>query len=408
MSRPTDRPADPGPDAVVVITAMGVWSAAGTTPRALGEAVLAGHSPAAWHTFGHQRVLACVAPDPPPFPAFPQARRMDRSVRLALAAAAAAVDDARLGQLDPARVAVLVGNSRGPAGQWSQPPGGRVRPTQAAHTAIASLSGALSIAFRFRGPCLTLSATCASAAHAIAFGELLLRSGTVDAVLAGGAEAPLVPALLEQFAAAGLLAPGPEPSRACRPFDLHRDGIVPGEGAAFLVLETAAHARARGVPRLARLAGSALGAESHNRVAARADGDGSVETMRLALARAGLTPDHIGHVNAHGTGTRVNDTAEAAALHRVFGLGLATLPVSSTKPVTGHTFGAAAALEAVATLEALRRRVAPPTAGFTTPDPALDLLPVHGAPRPFDAPHAMSNSLGFWGNTASLIFERLD
>lgn len=396
----------PPPTAEVVVTACGVWSAAGTTPDALWNHAAAGHVPAGWHAFGPRRALACVAPEPPPFPAFPQARRMDRSVRLALAAATPAVAEAQLDRLDPTRVAVLVGNSRGPASQWTPDPGVRIRPTQAAHSAIASLSGALSLAFRFRGPCLTLSATCASAAHAIAFGQLLLRAGAVDAVLAGGAEAPLVPALLDQFEAAGLLAASGDPATACRPFDRDRTGIVPGEGAAFLVLETADHARGRGLPVLARLAGAALGAESHNRVAARADGAGPSETMAQALSQAGLTADQIGHVNAHGTGTRVNDTAEAAALHRVFGSRLRDLAVTSTKPVTGHTFGATAALEAVLAIEALRRHLAPPTAGFATADPALGLVPVHGAPRPFAASCVLSASLGFWGNTAALIFAR--
>jgi 3-oxoacyl-[acyl-carrier-protein] synthase II len=170
----------------------------------------------------------------------------------------------------------------------------------------------------------------------------------------------------------------------------------------------AAHARARGLPGLARLAAAALGAESHNRVAARADGGGSAEGMERALSLAGLSPEEVGHVNAHGTGTRVNDSAEAAALRRVFGPRLAGMAITSTKPVTGHTFGAAAALEAVLTIESLRRQLAPPTAGFRAPDPALELVPVQGAARPFVSRYAMSNSLGFWGNTACLIFGRTD
>ncbi len=390
----------------VAVTAAGIWSAAGCTPEAIFESALAGRPGAVRIRLGSRELCAGVAPEPPPIPAFPLARRMDRSVRLALAAAEPAVRSARLRELPPARVAVLVGNSRGPVGAWSEPPARRVRPTQATHTAVASLSGALSLAFQFRGPCLTLSATCCSSAHAIAFGELLLRGGLVDAVLAGGAEAPLVPGLLEQFEAAGIVSHDPDPARACRPFDVERSGMVPAEGAAFLVLERADHARARGIPILAHLSGSALGSESFNRVAAREDGSGLADVILLALEAAGLAPSAIGHVNAHGTGTRINDLAEARAFHRVFGASLPALPVTSTKPVTGHTFGAAADLEAVLTVESLRRRLAPPTVGFAHPDPALGLVPVHPRPRPFSAAYALSTSLGFWGNVAALVFSR--
>ncbi len=396
-------------DANIVVTGLGVWSAAGTTPEELWDRASRGHSPAAWHDFGGTRTLACVATEPEPFAAFPQAHRMDRSVRLALAAALPASTAARLSEVDPTRVAVLVGNSRGPVGQWQAAAAtttARVRPTQAAHTAIASLSGALSLALRARGPCLTISATCASAAHAIALGAGLLRGGVVDAVLAGGAEAPLVPALLAQFRGAGLLGSHPDPAQACRPFDVTRNGIVPGEGAGFLVLERSASAARRRVGVVADLAGWAMAAESYNRVAARPDGEALARTIELALAEAGVGPQEIPHVNAHGTGTRMNDAAEAAGLRRVFGTRLGDVAVTSTKPVTGHGFGATAAWEAILTVLALRHRCAPPTAGWKTMDPTLDLTPVHGAPRAFAGRFALSTSLGFWGNTAALVFAR--
>jgi 3-oxoacyl-[acyl-carrier-protein] synthase II len=389
-----------------VVTGFGVWSAAGTSPEALWQSVRLGESPAAWHQFEGLRAIACVAPDPGPCPAFPQVRRMDRSAQLALAAALPAAAMARLESLDPTRIAVVVGNSRGPVGLWSTPPETRVRPTQAAHSAVGSLAGALSLALRARGPCFLVSATCASGAHAIALGHSLLAGGLADAVVAGGAEAPLFRPLLEQFQAAGLLGSDFDPRRACRPFDASRNGIIPGEGAAFLVLERGGEAARRGQAVLGELAGCGLAAESHNRVAARPDGDGLIRATRQALAAAGLDPTAIAHVNTHGTGTRVNDAAEAAALRQVFGGHLETLPLASTKPVTGHTFGAAAALEAVLTLQALREGCAPPTAGFTIPDPDLAVPGVARVARPIRGDHALSTSLGFWGNAAALVFRK--
>ncbi|MBX3744910.1 MAG: beta-ketoacyl-[acyl-carrier-protein] synthase family protein [Verrucomicrobiae bacterium] len=388
----------------LVVTGLGVWCAAGTTPEELFRTALQARSPAVSVPLAGQPRALCRAPDPPIPPAFPQARRLDRSAQFALAAAEAASRQARLSELHSSRVAVAVGNSRGPVELWSQPPPPRVRPSQSAHSAIASLSGALSLAFRFAGPCLTLSATCASAAHAIVTGASLLLTDQADAVLVGGAEAPLTGPTLEAFAAAGILGSHPDPRLACRPFDRTRNGTTPGEGAAFLVLETAAQARRRGLPPLARLAGFALGAECHNRVATRPDGAGLARVMETALLRAGLSPSQVGHVNAHGTGTAVNDAAEAAALRHLFHSASRPPSVTSTKPVTGHCFGAAAALEAVLAVQSLRHRLAPPIAACPHPDTALELNLVLATPRPLTPPCVMSNSLGFWGNLASLIF----
>lgn len=388
----------------LVVTGIGVWSAAGTTPEQLWHQALRGTSAAAWHEFDGERFLACLAPDPGPCDEFPRAHRMDRSVRLALAAALPAASMARLEQIDPTRLGVLVGNSRGPAGLLHSPPARRVRPTEATNSAVASLSGALSLALGAQGPCLTVSATCSSSAHAIALAASLIHGGTTDVVVAGGAEAPLVRPLLRQFVAAGLMGHADSPALANRPFDETRNGIVPGEGAAFLVLETPGHARARGARPLATLAGWAMSADSHNRIATRPDGDGLVRAIRQALRIAGAEPDALAHINAHGTGTRVNDAAEAAALHAVFGPGLSRLRISSTKPVTGHTFGATAALEAVLTILALRHQTAPPTTGLTRLDPALGLLPVANRSVAFTGELALSTSLGFWGNAAALLF----
>jgi 3-oxoacyl-[acyl-carrier-protein] synthase II len=390
----------------VVVTGLGVWSAAGTSPEGLFETALRARPAAVRKVFGQQTVAVCEAPVPPPIDGFPQARHMDLAVRLALAAGFPAFTAGGLRELDPGRIAILVGTSRGPAGKVAG--GARVRPSQATHTAIASLSGALSLALGVRGPCLTVSATCASSAHAIAIGALLLESGVVDAVLAGGAEAPITTELMEQFAAASILGNARDPAMACRPFDTARDGTAIGEGSAFLALTRAADVGARGLAPLARLAGFAMGAESHNRASLRADGEGLAKTIAQALARGGIAPEQIGYINAHGTGTVINDTSEAAALRRVLGVHIGRVPVSSTKAVTGHCLGATAAMEAVLTIAALRRQLAPPTTGCLQPDPGLGLDIVHGAPRPISGRFAMSTSLGLWGNTACLIFAQAD
>ncbi len=393
------------PDAIVV-SGMGVWSAAGSSVPEFSQRLIHAVAPAPTLHLTPAGILTLPAPTPPPFVRFPQARRMDRCVHLALAAASEAFAAARLESVDPLRIAILVGNSRGPAGKWSEPRPPRLRPSHATNTAIASLSGALSLAFQIRGPCLTLSAACASAAHAIAFGATLLRAGEVDAVLAGGAEAPLVEPLLDQFLAAGLLGSHPDPAFACRPFDRTRNGMVPGEGAAFLVLETATHASSRKLTPLAVLAGAALGSEAHNRVATRSDGAGLAEVIRQALDRASLSPDAIGYLNAHGTGTMVNDAAEAAAIHTVFGRNPSPPAVSSTKAVTGHAFGAAPALEAILAIQALRAQKAPPTWTCRDPDPDLQLDLILDQPRALHTEAVLSTSLGFWGNAAALVFQR--
>ena len=381
-----------------------MWSSAGITPESAFTTALRGQSPAIAADLDGLVLPICAAPDPAVDPGFPQIRRMDRSARLALAAARPAVAMANLADVDPTRVAIIVGNSRGPVHLSAREPA-RCRPTQAAHSAIGAVSGALSLAFGFRGPCLTLSATCASGAHAIAMGAMLVRDGAVHAALVGGAEAPLTAALGRQVHAAGIVAPPADPARACRPFARDRQGTVPGEGAAFLVLESAESARARGGKPLATILGTGWGAESHTRAGARPDGAGLVRVLEDALQQAGVQPEDVAHVNAHGTGTRVNDAAESAAFRRVFG-SAALPPITSTKPITGHGFGAAAALEAVLAVATLRHRWIPPTANFSTPDEALGIIPVHGEAIPLRGDIVVSTSLGFWGNVGAVVFGR--
>ncbi len=335
---------------------------------------------------------------------------MDRGVHLAALAAWQAWNSARTGsgwEWTPERVGVVAGTSRGPVEIWSDLVDSarqhRKAPSLAPASAIAGLSGALSILLNARGPCFTVSAACASSASAIILGAQQLLLGEADVVVVGGAEAPLYEPLLCQLDAAGLLGTAATPEKACRPFDVTRNGTVLGEGAAFLILETEAGARQRGANILAHLSGWAMSSEAHDRVGLDATGESLARIMTQAIHRSSLVPGEIGYINLHGTGTRLNDLAEAHAVQRVFG---AEVLCSSTKPVTGHCMGASAALEAVIAIESLRRQVVPPSANCQQQDAACAIHLVREKASAFRARAVMSTSLGLWGHQAALVFSR--
>jgi 3-oxoacyl-(acyl-carrier-protein) synthase len=395
----------------LVITGMGAVSAAGASVGALWGAAEAGRSLARGLEFEEGNFAGCVVPE--------QAmgkwsgslmRKADRSAQLAVTAAREAWGQSGFsaGDIAPERIAVMAGTSRGPVGKILESAGrvrvDRVLPSSAASSTIASLSGSLAVALGACGPSLTVSAACASAATAIALAAEQLLLGNADVALAGGAEAPLHPVVLAQLRAAGVLGEAERAERICRPFDASRNGTVLGEGAAFLVLETEAGAKRRGAAMLARLSGWGIGAESGERTGISEDAASLVRVMWQALSRAGLSPTEIGYVNAHGTGTELNDRQETVACKSVFGEN--TPPCSSIKPVTGHCMGAAAALEAVVCIEALRRGILPPTPNWETADPECALDIIAGSARRVPVKHVVSNSSGFWGNNAALIFSK--
>ena len=253
----------------------------------------------------------------------------------------------------------------------------------------------ISMAFRLRGPSFAVSSACASANHAIAQAASLIRAGQLDVAVTGGADAPLSPGTLKGWEGLRVFA-----TDTCRPFSANRTGLVPGEGAAALVLEGWDHAEARGATILAELAGAGMTADGADLTAP--DPAGAADAMSMALDDADLAPDQIGYVNAHGTGTRLNDAAESDALLRVFGP--RRVPVSSTKSLLGHCMVAAGAIEAVATIMALRTATLPPTANFLFPDPACDVDCIPGAARHAAADAALSNSFAFGGLNAVLAF----
>jgi 3-oxoacyl-(acyl-carrier-protein) synthase len=402
----------------VVVTGLGQVSSLGTDLASFSERIFAGRP-------GVKRLPGLGAPgleDPigasvsgfDPRGWLP-ARVLPTTSRVAQYACAAAMQAFTASGLMPSerpRGGVFVGSGFGPIAETEETyrtcftiPGTRPRPT-VIPTAMANAAAALLAAkFRLRGPNLTLMVACAAATHAIGQAFRLLRAGDADLMLAGGAEAPLTPIVLAAWNAMRVLAPaGDDPARACRPFGRDRQGIVIGEGAAFLVLETLAHAEGRGARVLAEVLGYAANADAGH--ITHPDAEGVRSCMAAALADAKLEPGAVGYINAHGTGTSVNDRLEAEAIATVFGAHAPHLPVSSTKAVHGHAMGASGALEAVATVLALGQGRLPPTANLAEVDPGLPALDYVTTARPATVDAALSNSFAFGGNNAVLVLGR--
>ncbi len=273
----------------------------------------------------------------------------------------------------------------------------RLHPLTVPRVMPSAPASQVSMEFGLRGPCFATSSACASANHALGQAMGLIRSGLADVVVSGGADASLVPGYVKSWEALRVLSPD-----ACRPFSADRNGLVLGEGAGVLVLESWEHATNRGARILAELAGHGMSADGLSLTAP--DAAGAADAMEAALLDAGMDPAAVGYVNAHGTGTRLNDSMEAAALRRVFDG--RPPPVSSIKGAVGHCLNASGALEAVATVLALRDGVLPPTAGWREPDPECDVDPIPHEARRVRAGAALSNSFAFGGLNAVLAFRQ--
>jgi beta-ketoacyl-acyl-carrier-protein synthase II len=264
----------------------------------------------------------------------------------------------------------------------------------------------VSMRYQARGPCTTPTTACSSGAHAIGEAYRAIQHGQADWMLAGGSDAPVTYGVIRCWEAMRVLAPeNSDPARACRPFSRDRQGIVIGEGAAVLLLEEYERARQREACIHAELAG--YGANSDASHITQPSVEGPANAMRLALADAQMKPEEIDYINAHGTGTRVNDTVESRAIKAVFGAHARDLPVSSSKSMHGHVMGASGAIELVAALEALEQGVVPPTANYTTPDPECDLDYVPNQPRRKSLGAVLSNSFAFGGMNAVLVVRRI-
>lgn len=333
---------------------------------------------------------------------------LDRFAQLALAAALEAVGHAGVEWTDEARerTAVVTGSAAG--GQLTYDQGyielyskarQRVHPLSVPRIMMNAAASQIATEFGIHGPTYTVSTACASSNHALGQAYRMVRSGEVDRALAGGSEAPFSFGYMKAWEAAQALDP-----ETCRPFSRDRKGTILGEGAAMLVLEPLDAAVARGAEILGEIVGFGMSADADHLT--QPSGGGAVRAMRAALRDAELDPDRVGYVNAHGTGTPLNDRVETAAIHEVFGARAREMPVSSTKSMHGHTQGAAGALEAVATLLALRDGLLPPTVNFNEPDPEcdLDIVPHHA--REAEVDYAISNTFAFGGLNAVVAFRR--
>jgi len=294
--------------------------------------------------------------------------------------------------------AVRTTDSRGPR---------RLSPFTIPSFLVNLAAGNVSIRHGFRGPLGAPVTACAAGVQAIGDAARLLRSGEADIALCGGAEACIDRVSLAGFAAARAVSPNERPAEASRPFDQARDGFVMGEGAGMLVIETLEHAQARGATPLAELVGYGTSADAYHLTAASEDGRGAQQAMRAALSQAVITPEQVGHINAHATSTPVGDRAELEAIKAVFGKA-PHLAISATKSATGHLLGAAGGLESIFTILALQAQVAPPTLNFCSPDAAVGALNVTGpdGPASLATDYALSNGFGFGGVNASVIFRR--
>ncbi|GGP96879.1 beta-ketoacyl-[acyl-carrier-protein] synthase family protein [Streptomyces roseolilacinus] len=392
----------------VAVTGLGVRCAAGATPAALWESLVECRPATSLHAFDDEGTVvgpasAMTGFDPTGYLSPKEVRRTDRSVQMAVCAAADAVEDAGGIHVPPGRRAVVTGTGYG--GVTSQE-NGIGHPDVLYAPRLMHNAGAywISAGLRVTGPSLTISTACASGTHAVGEAMQMIRAGCADVVVAGGHESPLTPTTALAFGRAGAMVTECEdPAAASRPFDVGRRGFVLAEGAAFLVLERLDLARARGARIHAVLTGYGRNSDAHHLTAPHPDGAGARACMEQALADAGTTAGAVTHVNAHGTGTELNDLAEARAIAALFGP--AAVPVTAPKSVTGHGLGAAGALEAVITALSVREGLAPPTASLTRLDPRCAIDVVTAGPRKISDGPVVSNSFAFGGHNACLVFD---
>lgn len=341
-------------------------------------------------------------------------RRLDKFSQFAIYAAMEALADAGMNmeQEDATRVGVIVGSGIGGIDTIEQevrklvekgPK--RVSPFFVPMAITNMGAGNVSIYTGAKGICSTVVTACASGTHCIGDAFRALQNGTNDVIIAGGAEASITPLGVAGFQALTALSKSSDPKRASIPFDKERNGFVMGEGSGMLVLETLEHAQKRGAHIIAEVVGYGATGDAYHITSPAPDGEGAARAMRAALEDAGVMPEEVGYINAHGTSTEYNDKFETLAIKIVFGEDT-KVPVSSTKSMTGHLLGAAGAVEAIAIAKALEDHYLPPTIGYQVPDETCDLDYIPNVGRSVDIRYAMSNSLGFGGHNGSILFKK--
>lgn len=406
----------------VVITGLGCVSPVGNNVPSMWANILAGISGVDFIThFDASEYKSKIAAEVKGFDASAlygsrEARRMDRFTQIALAAAEEARRDAALeihdGNRD--RIGAVIGTAIGGIGTlfeqlqvFNERGPLRVSPFLVPMMIPDTGGGMIAINLGIRGPNMAVVTACATGTNAIGEAAEVIRRGQADVMFAGGSEAAIVPiAMAGLNVMTALSIQNDEPARASRPFDLHRDGFVMGEGAGVLLLESLDHAQERGATILAEFSGYGATNDAYHISAPAENGAGAALCMRAALNDAGLDTDDINYINAHGTSTPLNDKSETAAIKTIFGEQAYKIPISSTKSMTGHLLGASGALEAVICVKALQTQSAPPTINYETPDPDCDLDYVPNSARSMKIDKVMSNSFGFGGHNASIILSR--
>lgn len=408
----------------VVVTGMGVVTPLGHTLDAFWEGLTSGRSGVGPITgFDAGAFPVKIAAELKDFDVLPymterEARRMDPFTRYGFVAAMDAWADAGLtvDALDPLRAGVIMGCGVGglhvaqTAGMDLKEKGPKAfHPFMVAQLILNIVSGHIAIRLGLHGPNYVVTTACASGNHAIADAMHMIRRGDADVMLCGGCEGSINEMGIGSFAAMRALTKqyADEPERASRPFDAERSGFVMGEGAGVLVLESATHARKRGAKIYARIGGASMSCDAHHITAPHPDGALAARCMQDALAKAKVNPEDVDYINAHGTGTVLNDAGETKAIRLAFGAAADGVSVSSTKSMTGHLLAGAAAIESVACILALNRHVIPPTINRDTPDPACDLDITPHTARERKVRVALNNAFGFGGHNCCVVFQRV-
>jgi 3-oxoacyl-[acyl-carrier-protein] synthase II len=408
----------------VVVTGVGLLSPVGNGTRENWEALCAGrggigpitHFDASQHS---ARIAGEVKGfDPLRFLEKKDVKKVDVFIQYALAASQFAVDDARLAVTPDIadRVGVYIASGIGGFSTIEREhkellKGGprRISPFFIPASIINLAAGQVSIRFGARGPNLATCTACTASAHSVGEAFEIIRRDDADVMIAGGSEAAITPMGVGGFAAMRALSTrNDDPARASRPFDQDRDGFVIGEGAGILILEELEHAKARGASIYAEIVGYGLSADAFHLTAQPEDGNGAIRSMRHALKKAGVRPEEIDYINAHGTSTPINDPTETLAVKQTFGEHAHRLVMSSTKSMTGHLLGAAGGLEAGITALAVRDQLVPPTINLDRPDPRCDLDYAANASRKMTIRYALSNSFGFGGTNGTLLLKRYE
>jgi 3-oxoacyl-[acyl-carrier-protein] synthase II len=408
----------------VVITGLGAITPLGHDVASTWEALKAGKSGirriTAWDPSNYATHFAgeVLDFDPLKYMERREARRMDRVTQFATVAAAEALRDSQLleGPVNKDRIGVLVSSAVGGVFTFldnhdilRERGPNKVNPWFIPMMLVDTPSAQLSIQYGFRGPSMSVVTACATGSNAIGEAFEMVARGTVDAIVAGGTEAAVLPIVIAGFDVMGAMSlRNDAPAKACRPFDVDRDGFVVSEGAAVMILESREHALARGATIHAEVVGYGTSVDADHMAAPLASGDGAALAIRAALERAGLVPTDIDYINAHGTSTKLNDIAETRAIKSVFGDHAYKVPVSSTKSMIGHLLAGAGALEALVCVKTIQEGIICPTINLDTPDPECDLDYVPNVARSADVRVAMSNSFGFGGHNATVIVRRHD